>query len=144
MIYGIECGEPPWVVVEDAIEHVARSGEAFGVFGGVVLVMAPTAYCWDATVRIERWAKRPRVHDSEWDYVAEAGVEVSMGALTLVSGAWEPGTVVMPDDIYRVRVSGRGYSRATTPTVRLEFLLQLWPGKLDGTSVVKEWDGWKA
>jgi hypothetical protein len=114
-----------------------------GYDSGIVDVLTPSQYNWNAPMRIEVSEAPPPLDLDAWDHVVEVPLPVPSGTLCFeASGGGIPIETQIPAGTYRARLSGRGYvARAGEIEGHESYRLQLWPADETKPVLLKYWDG---
>lgn len=143
---------PPWDrdpqaanAVLHALDDAQNSGRYVGVSAGVVDVVVPTNWNFNAPMRVETWTAEPPADEENWDNVVDVDLDVTGDLLTFQgSGGRSPISCAVPSAAYRVRVAGRGYDQLKADVDGMDaYRLQLWPREADQSPLLrKRWQGW--
>lgn len=130
--------------LERSYEDAHESRRFVGYDGGMLNILTPSQYNWEAPLRLEVFNAPPPLDTDEWDHVAEAPLRVPSGRLIFeASGGGIPHETSVPPGIYRARVSGRDFVAGIGEIEgRERWRIQLWPAKETQPSLLKYWDGW--
>jgi hypothetical protein len=144
--------DPPWSkdpqaanAVLHALDDAQTSGRYVGVSAGVVDVVVPTNWNFDAPMRVETWTAEPLADYGNWDNVVDVDLDVTNDSLTFQgSGGRPPISCIVPSGAYRARIAGRGYDQLKADVDGMDaYRLQLWPREADHSPVLRKlWPGW--
>jgi hypothetical protein len=151
-IYDPETQQDEWADVYDeessaifrAMDDASESRRFVGYAKGMVDVLTPSQYNWQAPMRVEVSDARPRLDTDEWDHVVEVPLPVPSGTLCFeASGGGEPIETQIPAGTYRARLSGRGFVAGIGEIEgRESYRLQLWPAEEADPALIKYWSGY--
>jgi hypothetical protein len=151
-IYDPETQQDEWADVYDeessaifrAMDDASESRRFVGYAKGMVDVLTPSQYNWQAPMRVEVSDARPRLDTDEWDHVVEVPLPVPSGTLCFeASGGSEPIETQIPAGTYRARLSGRGFVAGIGEIEgRESYRLQLWPAEEADPALIKYWSGY--
>jgi len=133
-------------VYEAALDDATRSGRHVGVQPGFIDLMTPGQYNFSTPLRLEVWSADPPDDRSGWDHEVDADLDIPDGQIVFEASGGGPATSAgIPAGAYRVRISGRGFTKLGfagangTDTYRL----RLWPRSRPANPVLrKRWRGW--
>ena len=127
-----------------AMDEGSDSRRFVGYDSGLVDVLTPSQYNWNAPMRVEVSDGRPPPDLEAWDHVAEVPLPVPSGRLCFeASGGGTPIETRIPAGTYRARLSGRGYVAGAGDIEGHEsYRLQLWSEDEAEPKLLKYWDGW--
>jgi hypothetical protein len=129
-----------------AMDNGSDSRRFIGYDSGLIDVLTPSQYNWDAPMRIEISDGPPPLDADAWDHIVEVPLPVPSGTLCFeASGGGEPIETQIPPGTYRARFSGRGYVplRAGEIEGHESYRLELWPADDEAEpELVKYWHGY--
>ena len=131
-----------------ALDDSTRTGLTVGVAGGLVDLLTPLQWNFDAPLVLETVAGEPQLDLDEWEHVVEFGLPLPSGRLLLEgSGGSGKVEIEVPPGTYRARWAGRGFpppgdyvpGESSDDTYRL----QLWPTAAEEPPrELKRWPGY--
>jgi hypothetical protein len=126
-----------------ALDDGYDSRRFVGYDAGLVDVLTPSQYNWNAPMRIEIFDDVPPSEATEWDHVVEVPLPVPSGTLLFEASGGDPAVETqIPPGVYRARLSGRGYVAGAGEIEGHEsYRLQLWPAPEGEPRLIKYWDG---
>jgi hypothetical protein len=115
-----------------------------GYDNGLVNILTPSQYNPKARLRLEIGSGEPPLETAEWEHVVEVPLPAPSGAIVFeASGGGRPIETTIPPDVYRARISCRGYRIGAGEIEGAEeYLVQLWPTPEAAPKLVKYWPGW--
>jgi hypothetical protein len=130
--------------LERAMEDAYESRRFVGYDSGLVDVIAPSQFNWNAPMRIEIGDDEPPLDTSGWDHVVEVPLPVPSGTLCFeASGGGSPVETRIPPGVYRARLSGRDFVAGDGEIEGHEgYRLQLWPAAESEPRLIKYWHGY--
>jgi hypothetical protein len=138
--------DPENTAVLRALDDAHRSGRFVGVADGVLDLVTPVQWNFNAPMRVEVWPQEPPTDDDNWDQVVDIDLDVPTGQLSFEgSGGREPIPCEVPVGDYRARVSGRGYTEAKEGVEGMDsYRVRLWPRDARcPPQLRKSWSGWQ-
>jgi hypothetical protein len=131
-----------------ALDDARQSDRWVGVADGLIDLVVPFRKSFNAPMRVEVWPEEPPSDDDNWDHVVDVDFDVSHDELVFEpSGGFTPVRCdqPVPSGIYRVRVSGRGYTESAGGAEGLDsYRIRLWPRDTSRSPEVrKRWPGWR-
>ena len=132
--------------LDRAMDDAYDSRRFVGYDGGLVDVLTPSQFNWNAAMRIEIGDDEPPPDEDDWDHVVEVPLPVPSGTLCFqASGGGTPVETAIPPGVYRARLSGRDYVAGAGEIEGHErYRLQLWPAPEAEPRLVKYWPGYDA
>ena len=127
-----------------ALDDAYESRRFVGYDTGLVDILTPSQYNPKARLRLEIGSGEPLLDAAEWDHVVDVPLPVPSGTIVFeASGGGAQIEAAVPPEVYRARLSGRGY-RAGVGEIEgaEEYLVQLWPAPETPPKLVKYWPGW--
>lgn len=125
--------------------HEAWASERFvGVVPGFITVLTPGQWNAQTPLRLEVWSSEPSDDRDGWDHEVDADFRAPVGTITI---GW-PGNLTqarVPAGRYRVRISGRGYTKLGAAGANGDdsYRLRFWPQDHASVPVLrKRWPGW--
>jgi hypothetical protein len=130
--------------LQRAMDDAYESRRFVGYDSGLIDLIAPSQYNEKAPMRVEVSDEPPPLDLNEWDHVVEVPLPIPSGTLHFeASGGGAPVETGIPPDLYRARLSGRGYVVGVGEIEgRESYRLQLWPAKEANPRLIKYWDGY--
>lgn len=131
------------------LEDANQSGRRVGLSDGLVVVVAPVQFHWDATFRLELWDGEPALDADVADQVVDFDLDAPGGAVYFwelphpePSGEWQ-----VPPARYRVRFSGYSYDAGIAHGGEEggpdSYALRLWPRDHDSEPALRRaWFSW--
>jgi hypothetical protein len=132
--------------LQRALDDGYESRRFVGYDTGLVDLITPSQYNWNAPMRIEVGDDAPPLDTADWDHVVEVPLPIPSGTLCFqASGGGTPVETQVPPAVYRARLSGRGYvAGAGEIEGRESYRLQLWPAPEAEPRLIKYWHGYDA
>lgn len=124
-----------------ALDDANQSGRGIGVSDGLIDVLAPVRFNYEAPMRVEVLDGEPADDIAEWDHVVDLDFDAPSGKVAfLESGETEIEFVCeVPVGRYRSRVSVTGYDHPVLMGGGLDsYRLQLWPRGSDQEPVMRK------
>lgn len=145
-IYGV----PPWAedlgndAVLRALDNARESGRYVGVADGLIDLLTPVQWNFDAPMRVEVWSQQPP-EDDAWDHVVDVDLDLPDGVLHFEgSGGMAPIECGVNPGAYRARVAGRGYDEVPEAEGLDSYRIQLWTrDDSQPPELRKLWSGWE-
>ncbi|WP_309112757.1 hypothetical protein [Saccharothrix sp.] len=144
--------DPPWRVdpaqaeaVLRALDDAQNSGRYVGVAAGLVDLVVPTNWNFNAPMRVEVWASEPTPDHDDWDNVVDVDLSIVDDTLHFEGSGGRPAIkCTVPTGDYRARVAGRGYDELKDRVEGMDsYRLQLWPRLVDAPPTLhRRWAGW--
>jgi hypothetical protein len=127
-----------------ALDDAYESRRFVGYDTGLVDILTPSQYNPKARIRLEIGTGEPALETSGWQHVVEVPLPAPSGTLVFeASGGGAQVEAAVPADIYRARISGRGYREGVGEIEGAEeYLVELWPAPEAEPKLVKYWPGW--
>ncbi|MBP2334017.1 hypothetical protein JOF41_000195 [Saccharothrix coeruleofusca] len=145
---------PPWRTDPNqanamlhALDDAQNSGRYVGVSSGLVDLVVPTHWNFNAPMRVEVWTAEPPPDDDNWDNVVDVDLDITDDTLHFQgSGGRPPIPCAVPSGAYRARIAGRGYDQLRADVEGMDdYRLQLWPRESEASPTLrKSWPGWNA
>lgn len=132
-----------------ALDDAHHSDRFVGVSCGMIDLLTPIQWNFEAPLAIEIWAAEPPEETlAGWEHTVDVDLDAPLGRLWFeASGGGGCVDYEIPAGSYRARVSGRGYTEHAA-TRRCEgttdsYRLQLWPRTQERPpELVTSWPGW--
>lgn len=129
-----------------ALDDAYQSKRYVGLSTGLVDVLTPSEWNFNAPMQVETWEAEPPNDFGNWDHVVDVDLDVPDGKLMFEgSGGRPPIPCDVPPGWYRARVAGRGYDLTKEGVEGMDaYRLQLWPRNTDESPTLhKRWSGWE-
>ena len=143
-----QVADPSVTADDDPLQRVIDDGydsrRFVGYESGLLDLLTPSQYNWNAAMRIEVSDDPPAPDTEAWDHVVEMPLPVPSGTLCFqASGGGTPIETQIPAGTYRARISGRGFVPGVGEIEGHEsYRLQLWPSEDAEPLLVKCWHGY--
>jgi hypothetical protein len=127
-----------------SLEDACDTRRFVGYDSGLVNILTPSQYNPEARLRLELGSGEPPVETAEWEHVVEVPLPTPSGTIVFeASGGGRQIETTIPPDLYRARISCRGYRLGVGEIEGTEeYLVQLWPAPEAPPKLVKNWPGW--
>ena len=146
--------DPPWRTdpneanaMPRALDDAQNSGRYVGLSSGLVDLVVPTKWNFNAPMRVETWTAEPEADDDSWDNVVDVDLDVTDDTLNFQgSGGRPPIPCEVPSGAYRARIAGRGYDQLRADVEGMDtYRLQFWPRASNSPPTLrKSWAGWSS
>jgi hypothetical protein len=128
-----------------SLDDAQESRRFVGFDGGMINILTPSQYNWEAPLTLEVWDERPLPELDDWDHIVEGPFAAPSGSIIFeASGGGTPIEAQIPPGVYRARISGAGFVAGVGEIDgRERWRLQLWPAAEAEPELVKNWSGWE-